>query len=292
MPDTFHPDILQSEPPDSSPSPEASSEGARPEPSGRAETAEPRTNGEEPKGSKKPGAYERAKARVAKERAELANERTRLQQERAQLDAQRKAAQAPPAKKRDYTLADLRKYHAQWNNPDHRNYDPDLAEKAQAEMQAMEAEEAQNKSIVELPKAGTPEHEAQWHQAEAELAQADPEFQRNGTKLDARLREIMGSPDGDIYRQHPRGIIAAYHKAKMDLLQADNGELQAKIQDLEKELKRYHGLTGVSGGNQRRLGSEVSKVESLSDFAKLDSKKMRQHLLSNARRNGSDAPLF
>jgi hypothetical protein len=298
MPDTFQPDVLANEPSESSSSdssdqtPDASSEAS----SRSSESQNQNGDADKKSGQKHPGAYERAKARVAAQQAALAQQETQLRAREAAL-AQREAAMKPQPKKRDYTLADLRKYHKQWADVGHRAYDPELAEKAEAEIAAMEAErEAQLGTgspdfRVPLPAAGSPEHTAQWHQAEQELVQADPEFMRNGTKLDARLREIMGSSDGDIYRQHPRGIVAAYHKAKMDLLQADNGELTAKVQDLEKELKRYHGLTGVGSGVSRRPGVDGIKVESPADFAKLSTVQMKKYLLTNAGRGGG-APLF
>jgi hypothetical protein len=77
----------------------------------------------------------------------------------------------------------------------------------------------------------------------------------------------------------------------MDLLQSDNGELSAKVQDLEKELKRYHGLTGVGSGVSRRPGADGKIVESIGDFAKLSTAQMRKHLATNAGR-GAGAPLF
>jgi hypothetical protein len=113
---------------------------------------------------------------------------------------------------------------------------------------------------------------------------------RSGTRLDARLREIMQGPDGELYRAHPRGIVAAYHQAKMNLLQADNGELSSKVQELEKELRRYQGLTGVNGGVSRRPGGSSGSPQSPQEFARMSTKDMKRHLLSNARGNG--APLF
>lgn len=293
MSDTFNPDVIAAEPSDASPEEstrEQPSEG--PERAPEAQNSDKAgSNGEAKKanGSKHPGAYERAKQRVAAQKAALAQQETQLRAREAAL-AQREQAMKPQVKKRDYTLADLRKYHKQWADVGHRNYDPDLAEKAEAEIAAMEAEQAQSGN-GQMPAAGSPEHTAQWHQAEQELAQADPEFMRNGTRLDGKLREIMSGPDGEIYRQHPRGIVAAYHKAKMDLLQSDNGELTAKIQELEKELKRYHGLTGVGSGVSRRPGVDGIKVDSPADFAKLSTAQMKKYLLSNAGRGGG-APLF
>jgi hypothetical protein len=131
-----------------------------------------------------------------------------------------------------------------------------------------------------LPPVGTPEHKAQWEAAERELAQTDPEFMRDGTRLDKRLREIMGSEDGNIYRQHPRGIIAAYHRAKMELLEGDYKVLQTENSKLKTELQRYTGLTSISGGAPARIGSGER------EFSKLSLAEMRKHLRQGAKRDG------
>lgn len=46
----------------------------------------------------------------------------------------------------------------------------------------------------------------------------------------------MASEDGNIYRQHPRGIVAAYHRAKMELLEVDMKGLQTENSKLKDEL--------------------------------------------------------
>jgi hypothetical protein len=237
--------------------------------------------------------YERTK----RHRAEIAQREAVLRTREEQF-AQRERANLEQQKpKRDYTIQDLRKYRGQWAKEAAQgiwrdDYDPaELVEKADAEIKAIEEEEKASKSIVELPHAGTPAHEQQWRQAEAELAQADKEFMRSGTRLDSRLREIMGSEDGNIYRQHPRGIVAAYHRAKMELLEADYKDLQTKFQQIEQENKRLNGLTSVGGGAPGRVGSG-QRVESINDFAKLSSADMLKHLKSGARRGSGGTPWF
>lgn len=263
----------------------------RPVPSDGSGPADP--TGDKPQ--KHPGAYERAKERVKAKEAAIAQRDSELTRREAALaERERLAAEAakPKPKQRDYTLADLRKYHKQWSDVSHRNYDPDLAEKAAAEIEVMENEQAQVATgAPDLPGIGTPEHTRQWQQAEKELAEADPEFMRTGTKLDARLRAIMQGPDGDAYRTHPRGIVAAYHQAKLDLTREENKELSDKIQSLETELKRYQGLTSVGSGVSRRPGSNGHSPETPQEFARLSSDQMRKHLLSRARASGG-APLF
>ena len=93
-------------------------------------------------------------------------------------------------------MADLKKYRGQWEQEG--NYD--LVEKADREIAVLEAEEAAQRAArtVEMPPLGSPEHLAQWQAAEQELAQADPEFMREGTRLDGKLRQIMSSQDGNI----------------------------------------------------------------------------------------------
>jgi hypothetical protein len=235
------------------------------------------TNGQKPK--EQLSRYERTK----RQRAELARREAVIAQRESQFaEAQRAAAEAAKPK-RDYTLADLRKYRGQWEQEG--NFE--LVEKADKEIAAMEAEaQAERQSrTVELPPVGTPEHQAQWEAAERELAQVDPEFMRDGTRLDKRLREIMGSEDGNIYRQHPRGIIAAYHRAKMELLEGDFKGLQTENSKLKTELQRYTGLTSISGGAPARIVSG-NRVESLDDFRKLSLADMHKELKRGAKRDG------
>jgi hypothetical protein len=103
-------------------------------------------------------------------------------------------------------------------------------------------------------------------------------------RLDTKLREILGGPDGQAYRGHPRGIVAAYHRAKMEILEGDHKTALGKIQQLEAELKRLTGLTSISGGAPGRVGSG-NQVETLNDFARLSSADMLKHLKS--KKSGS-----
>jgi hypothetical protein len=247
-------------------------------------------NGQKPKELSR---YERTK----RQRAELARREAVLAQRESQF-AQRERAAAEAAKpKRDYTLNDLRKFRPQWarelqkaeDTADYEAVESLRATVAAAdkEIAAMEAEaQAERQSrTLELPPMGSPEHQAQWESAERELAQVDPEFMRNGTRLDKRLREIMGSEDGNIYRQHPRGIVAAYHRAKMELLEGDYKVLQTENSKLKNELQRYTGLTSIGGGAPARIGSS-SRVESIEDFSKLSVADMRKHLKRGVQRDG------
>jgi hypothetical protein len=254
----------------------------------QAQKAQP--NGQKPKELSR---YERTK----RQRAELARrEAVMVQRERQFAETQRAAAEAAKPK-RDYTLADLKKYRAQWAKEAAQGvwrdgYDPaELVEKSDKEIEAMEAEAQaeRQRRTVELPPMGTPEHQALWETAERELAQVDPEFMRNGTRLDTRLREIMDSEDGNIYRQHPRGIIAAYHRAKMELLEGDYKVLQTENSKLKNELQRYTGLTSIGGGAPARIGSGA-RVESIEDFSKLSVADMRKHLKRGAKRD--EVPWF
>jgi hypothetical protein len=232
-----------------------------------------------PAKEKKPSLYyqvRQAKKAFKAEQEAFAREREIFARERAEFEEARKP-------KRDYTLDDLRKYRRQWEQEG--NFE--LVEKADKEISAMEAEaQAERaKRTVELPPVGTPEHRAQWEAAERELSQVDPEFMRDGTRLDKRLREIMGSEDGNIYRQHPRGIVAAYHRAKMELLEGDYKVLQTENSKLKNELQRYTGLTSIGGGAPARIGSG-NRVESLDDFRKLSLADMRKELKRGAKRDG------
>lgn len=241
----------------------------------------------EPVGQKPAGLsrYERTK----RERAAFRAERETFQREREAFTRERaeaaKAAEQANKPKRDYTLADLQKYRRQWENEG--NFE--LVEAADKEIALIKAEEEALKKAsvrsVDFPVAGTPEHQAQWEAAERELYAADPEFMRAGTRLDTRLREIMGSEDGNIYRSHPRGIIAAYHRARMELLEADLRVSQTELAKYKDELKRYQGLTGIGSGAPAQLGTG-SRVESVRDFERLSTKDMRKHLLANADKHG------
>ena len=244
---------------------------------GQARSSEAQNGEHKAKGESR---YERTKRERAEFRAQQAHfqrEREAFAQERAKFEEEKKP-------KRDYTLADLKKYRNQWQQEG--NYQ--LVEKADKEIAVMEAEaEAERKArTIEMPPMGTPEHRQAWETAEKELFQADPEFMRTGTRLDTKLREIMGGPDGDIYRQHPRGIVAAYHRARMELLEQDNKGLATENSKLKGELQRLTGLTSIDGGALGRVGSGGG-VESVADFERLNTKDMRKHLLKSAQRGGT-----
>jgi hypothetical protein len=212
--------------------------------------------------------YERTK----RQRAALAQREAELKAREERIAQAERAKQAP--KKPDYTLEDLRKYRQSWENEG--NFD--LVEKADAEIKRLEALEQQEQ--------GQEAFVREWQQAEADLAQSDPEFGAGkGTRLDKQLSQIMSGPDGQIYRQHPRGIVAAYHRARMELLEGDHKIALGKIQQLETELKRLTGLTSIGGGTPGKVGTG-GRIESLSDFSKLSSKDMLRHLRSGAGKGG------
>jgi hypothetical protein len=176
------------------------------------------------------------------------------------------------SEKPKYTVAELKEYREAWLNEGN----IELVEKADKEiarLEALEKQEHQGEAFTQ-----------EWHQAESELFEADQEFMRPGTRLDTKLREIMGGPDGKIYRGHPRGIVAAYHRAKMEILESDHKTAQAELQQLRTENKRLNGLTSINSGALGRIGGG-NRVESLSDFAKLSSADMLKHLKSS--RSGS-----
>jgi phage terminase large subunit-like protein len=160
----------------------------------------------------------------------------------------------------------LKNFREQWK----REENWDLVEKADAKIKELEAEEGQK--TAQLTKVQT------WHQAERELSANDPDFLKAGTRLDTRLRQIMGSADGDIYRQHERGIVAAYHRAKMELLQEDYAKLEKEHQALQQEHQRVTGLTSISGGTPGRIGNGQK------DFASLSTAEMRKRLQSGVNR--------
>jgi len=204
-------------------------------------------------------------ARVKRQRAEFQAERAAFEQYRASWEAQRQAAEA--AKRPKFDLGELKEFRERWKDEEKW----ELVEKADAKIAQLEAEQQKN--------AGAQNRVAVWRQAEYELSQSDPDFLKQGTRLDTRLREIMGGPDGNIYRSHERGIVAAYHRAKMELLQEDLKSLQQKYHNLEQEHQRVTGLTSISGGIPGRMGNGVFTTR---DFARLSTSEMRKRLAARA----------
>jgi hypothetical protein len=244
-----------------------------------SEASESSTNGEaeshhSESGHKSLSRYEKTKRKIAqlKEREAKLNEReqqlVRIEQER--IEKERKASEP------DYTIGDLEKYKKQWEQEG--NYD--LAQKAEAEIQRLQGLEASKRQLIEVPRFGTPEFQQSWQQAETELYQYDPEFMRSGTRVDRVLRELMNGPDGNLYRQHPRGIVAAYHLAKLSIAEEDLASERQKTQAYEKEIQRLNGLLGIGGGAPAR-GSGPFEVR---DFSRLSTADMKRHLLAEARR--------
>jgi hypothetical protein len=237
------------------------------------------TNGQS-QDDKKPQSFEQKREhkrlsqfqRVKNQKAEYQKREAALKEREERIAQAERAKNAP--KKPDYTAAELKQYRQAWENEGRF----DLAEAADKELKRLEALEQQEHGQVAFVN--------EWHQAERELGEADPEFGvGKGTRLDKKLSEIMSSTDGNIYRQHPRGIVAAYHRAKMEILEGDHKAALGKIQQLETELKRLTGLTSIGGGAPGRIGSG-NRVESLSDFSKLSSADMLKHLKSQSNKGG------
>ena len=217
---------------------------------------------------KRESRYERTK----RQRAEFQKREAALKQREEQFAQAERAKNAP--KKPDYTVAELKQYRQSWESEGRF----DLVEAADKELKRLEGLEQQEKGQASFVQ--------EWTTAERELGEADPEFGvGKGTRLDKKLGEIMSGPDGNIYRQHPRGIVAAYHRAKMEILEGDHKAALGKIQQLETELKRLTGLTSIGGGAPGRIGSG-NRVENLSDFSKLSSADMLRHLKSQSNRGG------
>ena len=225
----------------------------------------------EPQGEPRQGKLSRYE-RTKRQRAALE------QREKAISQREQAIARAEEAKnKLPYTLEELKGYRKSWEKEG--NYD--LVEKADAEIGRLEKLEADQRQTLEIPRSGTKEFVDQWQAAEKELYDFDPEFQREGTRLDKVLRQMMSAPEGKYYRQHPRGIIAAYNTAKLQITQSDLNQARAEIQQLKQELGRLNGLTSIggSGGAGRSIGEMRGK-----DFASLSSKEMRDYLRRNATR--------
>jgi hypothetical protein len=263
---------------------QASNQNARPVPASQrngapvGDTPQPgQQQGQEPK---KESRYERTK----RQRAEIQRREMALQQREAQLAQVERERNQP--KKPQYTLAELREYRDAWAKEAEEGLIPgreELVKKADAEIRRLEGLEKQQTQSQAF--------QNEWHQAEAELAQADPEFGANkGTRLDKKLRELMSGPDGNIYRQHPRGIVAAYHRARMEILESDHAVAQKRISELETELKRLTGLTSIGGGSPGRVSANGNRVENIQDFSRLKTADMRKHLRNSA--NKTESPWF
>jgi hypothetical protein len=265
-------------------------ESASVETSGTEENVPHGTNGEQngddgrPKSAaqkKQESRYERTK----RERKEFHAQREAFTQQQAQFARERAEFEASKKPKRDYSLADLKKYRVSWQKEAEQGIEgrAELVLKADEEIAAMEAEEKESKQVVEMPKRGTPEHRQQWQTAEAELAAADPEFMKSGTRIDTKLRQIFAGPNGDAYTSHPQGIYAAYDRAKRELLEEDVKGLRTENSSLKKELQRLGGLTSIGGGVPGRVGDGA--ISSTADFARLSSKDMRAHLLAASKKS-------
>ena len=226
--------------------------------------------------------YERTK----KERAAFKQQQEVFRQQQAEFAQERAKFEESKKPKREYSLADLKKYRADWAREAEEGVIPgraELVQRADAEIAAMEAEEKASKQVVELPKRGTPEHRQQWQAAEADLQHADPEFMKSGTRLDTKLREIFNGPNAQAYADHPQGIYAAYDRAKREILEEDVKGLRTENSSLKKELQRLGGLTSIGSGVPGRVGD--GGINSTADFARLSSKDMRAHLGREAKRS-------
>jgi hypothetical protein len=239
-------------------------------------TSEAETNGQASGDNQKPQSFQQKREgqkresqfqRVKRQKAEYQKREASLKEREERIAQAEREKNAP--KKPDYTASELKQYRQAWENEGRF----DLVEAADKELKRLEAIEQQEKGQVSFVN--------EWQQAERELGEADPEFGvGKGTRLDKKLGEIMSGPDGNIYRQHPRGIVAAYHRAKMEILEGDHKAALGKIQQLETELKRLTGLTSIGGGAPGRIGSGER------DFSKLSSADMLKHLRSQANKGG------
>ena len=225
--------------------------------------------------------YERTK----REKAAFRQQQAAFQQQQAQFARERAEFEASKKPKREYSIADLKKYKEAWKKEAEQGVEgrAELVTKADEEIAAMEAEERDSKLVVEYPKYGTKEHQDMWQAAERELAAQDPEFMKSGTRLDTKLRELMSGPNAKAYRDHALGIYAAYDKAKLEVLKEDNSGLQTENSKLKKELQRLGGLTSIGGGVPGRVGD--GQINSTADFARLSSADMRKHLLAASKKS-------
>jgi hypothetical protein len=234
--------------------------------------------------------YERTK----RERAEFRSQQEAFRSQQQEFAKQRAEFEESKKPKRDYTLSDLKKYRNEWAAEAEQGIDgrADLVAQADREIKAMEQEELQKKqdsrTIVELPKYGTPEHRKQWEDGEREIHAENPEFMVKGTRIDSKMREILGGPHAMAYKDHPQGIWAAYDRAQKELLQEDNQSLKEENESLKAELQKATGRTSIGGGVPGRIGLEGNN--STKDFSKLTSAEMRKRLLAHRGKPDSSMP--
>lgn len=223
----------------------------------------------------------KAKSRYARARewrlALEARERTIAEKEKQWQEREAKAKNP----ERNYTLEELRHWREQWNSEVQQmdSWDPQrsereqLVKKADVEIAKMQAEAQQSNQAASF--------QQQWRQAEATLSQTDPDFMKEGTALDKKIREILSGPDGEHYRRYPLGIVAVYDRAKKELLEEEMNGLRTKFQKTEEENKRLAGLTSIGGGVPGQFGNGSGAG---SDFSRLSTKQMKERLLADARR--------
>lgn len=237
-------------------------------------------------GGKRESGYSKAKRyrqKLDEDRRAFESERQQFQNERMQLLRERQEYEASKKPKRGYTLEELKGYTEQWQEDlealqqepyptdDQRKQIAELKQllrKAGKEAEKMQAEQMAERQLVELPSLGTQRHADIWHQCEAELRKADPDFQKAGSRIDKHLRDIMQSADGQHFRSHPRGIYAAYSEAQKRILMED-------VQKLKEENQKLRSLTSIGGGVTTRPGLNGDTRP----FERLSSKEMRERLL-------------
>lgn len=269
-----------------------STEGSRlTEDNSLKESSLQRSEGAEPKKESRYAQQRRKKResieKLARERSAFESERSAFMNEmrshREAMQRERQAVEDSKKPKRDYTLEQLQDYKGQWQEElealEAESYPDDdqkkeisnlkrLLKKTDSEIAAMQAEEQSQRNLVEMPRFGTQQHQAIWHQCEAELRQQDPDFQKEGSRLDKHLRALFASANGQHYRSHPRGIYAAYAEAQRQMLVED-------VQKLKTENAKLKALTSIGGGVPARPGINGDSRP----FEALSSKEMRDRLL-------------
>jgi hypothetical protein len=86
-----------------------------------------------------------------------------------------------------------------------------------------------------------------WAAAEAELRAIDADFGKDGTPLDLRLKELLAAEP--VYKQHPRGIVAAYHYVSLELEKEARQAAEDRIVELQDQLNKLRGSLSVDGAS-------------------------------------------
>jgi hypothetical protein len=200
------------------------------------------------------------------------SERKRLKEREAALDAREAAllardrqggtqTQRAGVSLSGYSVEEIERYASDWEAEAERlervgAYDEadrkrELAGQARAAIGAgtlgTEAVPTQPQQQGQTPGFSDEEIRTGWAAAEAELRAIDPDFGKDGSPLDLRLKELLAAEP--VYKQHPRGIVAAYHYVSLELEKEARQAAEDRIVELQDQLNKLRSSLSVDGGS-------------------------------------------